>query len=343
MMTHSFLKARAVCMLALGLAVIAAPSAQARKVAYETFHGEWKVIEEGSWPRHPNKAAGTEPVRTAGVSFDVTYLDVVNNNNIGFDDPTQGTARRNVLNAVFAYIGAQIQSAVILEVEVQPSFTNGGADGPTLASAGTLFFTGPPGFQRGFSLEHVVTGIDPGTFDPDITVTVDFGFNWNSTLDPPAPGEQDLFSVLLHELTHGLAFVSLTDQNGNSEIGTRVFSFLDNEFYTGNGTKIWNASGFLQVPANAFTGGQNGVFYRGTNGVQVFGGFIPIFAPGVYLDGSSISHWDTSISPIPVMNPSFAAGTQRREWLRFEKAALADLGYVIDFSGNAARHWEVLQ
>ena len=149
----------------------------------------------------------------AGLTFNVTYEDLEANggagNGVGFDDPTLGAARRATVAAVFDYIEATLDVSTgamsTLTYNFELSETDGG--GP-LASAGTSYSVTTSSYQPGVLFQNAETGGSPSG---DMGFArFDFGRNWNNGLGAPAASQFDLFTVVLHEVTHSLGFASLS-------------------------------------------------------------------------------------------------------------------------------------
>ena len=170
-----------------------------------------------------------------------------------------------------------------------------------------------------------------------IDVTMDFGRNWNSDhTQTTQAGEYDLFSVLLHELTHGLGILSLTTSNGTPQFSGKL-STWDNFIYSsGDGEKLWDAAAVPRfnttIMGQRLTG--QGAFnlldFRGPNTVCTFGSNPLIYSPNPFESGSSTSHWEDIIGPTePVMDPTIFIGTEKRTYQPYEIQALTDLGYNV--------------
>jgi hypothetical protein len=296
----------------------------AKEWAYKDIDGTWKIIDSKDYPQ-PKVAP--EHIKANAIASTVTYLDT--GTGFGFDDPTLGAARKATIDAVLQYIGTVITNPGALDVEFQVS-TNTGTG--FLAFAGPFYPTSTPGFFPGTAFEHITTGIDPDNAIPDIRVTVNFGYPWNSEVDNPGPGEYDLFSVMLHELTHGLGILSNTNSTGASAVSggnPGVFTTFDDLLQTGNGKDLWTTGGTFNGTASDLTGGDAGVFYSGANAVQTYGSKPPIYTPAAFAQGSSISHWATSIAGGAVMVPSISIGTKKRIYAQVESATFKDLGYQV--------------
>ena len=314
---------------AIGATAMSGFAADDRKVAYRVGEDEWRVIDPNDWPQYPNARPRILRGRQ-GATYNITYLDVVNTTGYGFDDPTDGATRRATFDSVVAYIDTIIGDSGTADIQVQTSESD--ASG-FLAAAGPFFFNGPDGFQNGTAFTHLSTGADPSGAIPDMVVTVDFGYTWNSGLGAPAGGEFDLFSVLLHEVTHGLGILSLADADGGSKINENnpgvsgVFSVLDSYLERGGGAKVlYLAGGVINADAVDIT--SDDIVFTGPLTSGTYGSDPAIYAPNPYQSGSSISHWDLSASPTAVMVPSIAAGAEKRTYDSYEISALYDLGYA---------------
>jgi len=269
-----------------------------------------------------------------GITWNITYVDGAG---VGFNDATFGAARKATLDAVLVYIDSVLGETGTCDIEVDAS--EFGGDG-FLAAAGTSFF-GSPTYQGGTALTHITTGTDPNPGGPEISMVVDFGYPWHLGTGPipGSPTQFDLFSVLLHEITHGLGILSLTnDGTGASQI-PGVYTKWDELLYqTSNNTRVWNAGGTYQ--ASSLTGGNNTIDFRGAAAAAIFGTspYAPIYTPGPFEGGSSVSHWQlvAPISSDAVMRPAITNNVENRTYEPFEIGALQDLGYDLEASSLPA-------
>lgn len=336
---------RLILILVLALGLLGLPSAsQARRVGYRDGNGNWRVIDSSQWTGTKTfPAEGGPRLAGTGPVFDVTFDDVTQHDGRGFDDPSQGSTRRATISAVFSYISTKLTDSGHCQVEFMPSETDGSG---FLAAAGPFFDVSAP-FTSGFAFAHITTGTDPDPTIPDIQATVDFGWNWNSGTGASTANQSDLYSVLLHELTHGLGLISLTAPDGTSSFSpNKVFSVWDKFLFTGNGKQLWSGTGNFLGSASDLLGHDGGIRFHGPKAVSVYGGgYPPIYAPDPYEDGSSIGHWDDKTVKGPaVMTHAISFGEQKRTYAPFELQALADIGYHLATPPkNAARHWELFQ
>jgi len=313
-----------VATISLGMGPLSPMSAES--LYTKDFEGNWIEVDPREWN------LGKDPVafqpKTTALSYTVSHNDA--GTGYGFDDPVYGPARLATVNAVLEYIDSAILDEGRVDVEFNRSRIDG--SGTALASAGSFYPSHPPSFQPGRAFTHIVTGVDPNPSLPDIQVTVDFGYTWNSETDDPGTLEFDFFSVMLHEITHGLGILSLVGPDGTSEItGTNpgVFSTFDRFLETGNGKTLFDFAGqFLGTPSD-LVGGGNGVYFQGFAAIDFLGDAPRIHAPNPWRDGSSLGHFSAVNSVNSVMLPSISSGIKRRSYRPYELGVLHDLGYQV--------------
>ena len=323
---------------AVGVFVPWMPAAHAEPLVYYAPHAGPPVILDsenlGSFAKIAGPpqaiATGTKSAKAGNIAFNLTFADVTSNTNVGFDDPALGATRQLTALTVANYLNDVLNASTgaVIDIDFKVSQTDGGG---FLASAGTFWFSSPNQYNGGFTWTHITTGVDPLAGTADIQCTVDFGYTWNSDFGAPTGSEYDLASVLLHEFTHGLGFVSLADANGNSSISggsPGVFSFLTDQLMRQTGSlDLWNSSfAFAGSSADLRS---NDVYFTGSNATTANGGTNPrIYAPGTFSTGSSLSHWNTTTFPNSVMKHAIAAGTTTREYEPFEIGFLQDIGFA---------------
>ncbi|MCB9769148.1 MAG: hypothetical protein H6752_13205 [Candidatus Omnitrophica bacterium] len=310
-------------MLALGLTT----HSQAEILVTKTFNGDWIQVDSTEWDKGKNPVGFTPKGTTLG--YTVVHNDA--GTGVGFDDPIYGPDRLATVNAVLDYIDSILLDDGQLDVEFDQSLVDDTQS--ILASAGPFFPSGPNGVEPGRAFTHITTGIDPSPSVPDIHVTVNFGFKWNSETDDPAGDEFDLYSVLLHELTHGLGFLSLIDSDGTSKItktNPGVYATFDLYLRTGGGKILMSPSGEFLGTAMDITGRDGGVFFHGGSATGLLGSIPGILAPFTWRPGSSLSHWASSNPGQSVMISGLPSGVKRRLYFPYELGALYDLGYQVD-------------
>ncbi|HSF56803.1 MAG TPA: hypothetical protein VLD83_01905 [Candidatus Binatia bacterium] len=170
-------------------------------------------------------------------------------------------------------------------------------------------------------------------FNSAIGTTCPFPIVWYYGLDGNPPGGLlDFVTVVLHELAHGLGFVSFV----NLATGARLLE-LDDVFSRNledhsTATLYPEMTNAERVNASQNTGNLHWV---GANvvaaGSRLIGGVHPsghvqMFAPNPQQSGSSVSHFDTAATPDELMEP-FYAGPKDNIGLTSE--LFRDLGWVI--------------
>ena len=279
----------------------------------------------------------------AQINYNFTFTDVVNGSGFGFDDPSQGAARRQTVIDAAAYIATILDGRATVNLTWNASLNNSGSG--VLASFGPNGFANQPGsFQNGAVYQRIRTNTRPFT-GADGSGQVNFGHPWYTGPVGGLPGSQfDLYSVALHEMTHGHAFLSLTNSNGSGLLGNTpgtadIYSAYDMFLQRGNsvgGSTLLNSNKSFNTFATFNTGlvstltnGNNtstGLFYGGQYTVEVFGAPAPLYAPSTYSPGSSTSH-DNTTSPAGVMNFSIGNGVARRTFQPYEIAMMLDYGF----------------
>ncbi|WP_298117220.1 T9SS type A sorting domain-containing protein [Flavobacterium sp.] len=137
--------------------------------------------------------------------------------------------------------------------------------------------------------------------------------NWNLDLSAnPPPLTKDLYTVVLHEVTHALGIVSLIDANGNSTLGNGSFNY-----YTRYDTFLRDSNGINLITNNTTCEMYNYTFTNNVNilhpncsnpsGLQspniiadetddcnttIRFNNLPVYRPTCFENGSSLSHFE---------------------------------------------------
>ncbi|NNL85357.1 MAG: hypothetical protein HKP27_06870, partial [Myxococcales bacterium] len=200
-----------------------------------------------------------------------------------------------------AILGSFFDHTATIQVAVTSENSGTGA----LASAGPEFFGF---FQNGFGNRGVpgtkiLGGADANNADPDASLTIDFGYDWDFD-DTVGALSFDFKSTIMHELTHAIGFLSTINEDG-----TNLFSPLQTagtpaewipfDQFVGDATGVlidpitfaldvarWNAASV------GGTGAGNGLFFWGPNAMAAHGGPVPLYSPNPWQDGSSGGHLD---------------------------------------------------
>jgi hypothetical protein len=261
----------------------------------------------------------------------------------GFNDPTPATPvggnpgmtlgqqRAQLFNVAAALWGAEIDSTVPTRIAAQFNPLACAPGGATAASAGpgsAILITGggiggPGGTIFPVALANKLTNDDQNGAAAEITATVNSaidsgclgaGARFYYGFDGATPvGQFNLLVVLLHELGHGLGFLSLVNgTTGNYPFPTNdVFARFQFDRSTGRNWAQMSAAERVVSATNA-----NNVLWTGSN-VRIASGFltaardvdgrVEMFTPNPFNVGSSISHWNSTASPNLLMEPTLSA------------------------------------
>lgn len=283
---------------------------------------------------HRASKAGTGALKTdgaeSGTVFNVTFLDVVNDNDKGFDDPELGETRRNTLLKAFAYYSGLIENEGVVDIEIQESFS---ANFQPFAVSAPYFFSSY-GFNDGLVVKHLTSGFDPAGGIADGFIKFNFIYNYNYNINAtPASNQYDFYTVALHEILHVLGFTSFCGPTGNSQSGTaNVYTSFDKFLMVQEGQPFFETSGqgaeTVIAPYNPDYVQNNQMLFKANEGLLA-----PIYSPGSY-SGSSIDHFDNarSSSGDYVMHPSLSKGVKLHELHYDEAYTLSQLGYSVNLS-----------
>ncbi len=271
------------------------------------------------------------------IEFTVTFED---EEGVGFRDSERGEQRSATVFAVLDYLDKVIKApGGHLDLVLGKSELDG-KDG--LAATGTVFPL-EDGFYDSAAFVNLTKGNDHFEGMPDVLTVVDFGYAWHDSPEPLEIGlysRYDLFSVLLHEFTHGLGVTSLAQANGQSafEVGenpVKTFSRWNQLMSAENGqATLWLGSppSFEYKDESIFEGGGSSVVFHGRHAGGTLGVFPPLYTNSSFAPGKSLSHWQDRdpIPENPVMEHSRGRNESVRVYLDFELQALGDLGYTLE-------------
>ena len=199
-------------------------------------------------------------------------------------------------------------------------------------SPDVLGSTGAPAvlFQNGVYrvLAHANQWVDEDISPSSYAIQMKFNsdFKWYYGTDGrPGTGQQDLVSVLLHELCHGLGFADTVDPStGSYGYGTGEYPSLFDTFLYYNGSRLTALSASQRKAALT----SNALYFDGPNAKAANGGNrIKIHSPSTYNEGSSGSHWawDVPFSSTTFMRYAYAYPFHT--FTDIKKGAMKDLGW----------------
>ncbi len=199
------------------------------------------------------------------------------------------------------------------------------------------FTSNSPGYYGTVVQTNIITGTDANGSATDSQIGMNFAYPW--ALGDTVPSSQyDFQSVATHELFHTLGMMTGLGSNPGSI--DRNWTTYDSYLATVDGTAVigpnyvWNATYTPNL-----TGGNGGLFFNGPNAVAAYGGLIPLYTPGTWTSGSSLTHLDPADAPpgtTYLMDPADGRGIGVRTPTPVELAILEDLGYTVYQPGGYA-------
>lgn len=233
--------------------------------------------------------------------INITFVDGAGE---GFNDPTYGAQRI----AAFEY-AVQLweqQLALTANIEVEANFNPMGGD----MTSAILGFGSPEYAVQNFSGAPQTgtlyvgaeanqlhgSDVQPGNIEISITFNSDVDnptvlgtVDWYYGTDAMPGSDIDFVRTALHELGHGLGFLSLMDGNGEFFGSPDIFSRQLRQGATIAGTDLvtmTNAQRALAITSDdLYWKGQAVIEENGNQAAKMY-------APGTFAAGASISHWD---------------------------------------------------
>jgi len=262
--------------------------------------------------------AGTDPVTTTTAKPAAKNLEFKSKFEVKYNNFPEW-AKKEVQSAIDVW-SANFKSSVVISVDASWGRSNSWG---VLGSArpGSFFsaFSGAPDPSLWYSsaAANALAGKDLDKANPEIIIQVNSGATWNTRGDrTPSPTEYDLESVFIHEVGHGLGFLSNDAYDpfyglGSLDQPTPFDAYLQ----TADGRRLAD----LPTPSRELgTALTSSLVWSGPLGVKANGGIKPkMYTPSRYESGSSTSHLDEatfSKSDLDsVMTPSLDPGEIFRE------------------------------
>ncbi len=271
---------------------------------------------------------------------------------------TLGQQRLNVFQHAAKLWEAVVGSNIPIIVEAQFSPLTCSANSAVLGSAGptTIFQNFPrvpirntwyaASLANSLSDSDLSAGADISTtFNSDIDNNCFNGGNWYYGLDGNNPnGTLELLSVVLHEIGHGLGFLTFVDISTGAKFNgdNDVFMLNLEDHSAGQTWDLLDDAGRLSsatdTPDLHWTGSNvTSLISNYTGGVDQ--GHIRMYAPSTLSAGSSVSHFSNALSPNELMEP-FSTGPKSGPGLALPLlqdigwSAFADAGPVLAILGD---------
>ena len=243
----------------------------------------------------------------------------------GNSGTTLGQQRLIAVQHAEATWGALLGSAVDIRVQVAFNPLTCGGGSAALGSAGPINtaanFTGAPQPDTWYAsaLANALAGIDidPGGNDINMTISSNLdtgclsgvsGFYYGLDGNRPA-GTIDLQPVLVHELAHGLGFLTFVNLSTGAKPSGFDDAYMRNLEDHSLGL-LWPNMTNAQRATSAIDNGD--LHFIGSHVVAVSGfltagrnasGHVQLYAPTTLANGSSVSHFDTVLTPDELMEP----------------------------------------
>lgn len=244
-----------------------------------------------SWPQAAAVNSGFS------VTFDATHTAPADVQSIVL------AAAANWDNALATTAAGPVEIAVIWRDMGSPSLL--GSAGPNgLYASGSLptnsFYPAP--------LANTLLGTDVnGSATPELTVNLNSTQNWYVGTGAPGGGQIDLYSVVLHEIGHGLGFLGSGSVNNDPGPDPTLDdpSFVFDRAVTHGGTPLLS------------TANPDSLLESDNLHIQISNGLDEkLYAPPSWQEGSSFSHFDEGSSPAgtsgALMTPSIASAQTER-------------------------------
>jgi hypothetical protein len=265
----------------------------------------------------------------------------VNAAGVGFNDPTPaapvtgnsgttlGQQRLNAFAAAAAYWANRLATTINVTVSAQMVSLSCSPTFGTLGAAGAAdFFADFPNAPRAdtwypSALANKLAGFDLDTGAPEISarfnsnvgsLTCLTGLTWWYGVGGTPPAKSiSFYETVRHELGHGLGFLTIVDPSSGSRFGGLDDAFMLFLEDHSTGKKWFQMSNLERATSARDTGDLHwtGPVAVAASSVLTAGrhpsGHIQMYAPSGVELGSSVSHWDTALTPDELMEPNATA------------------------------------
>lgn len=275
---------------------------------------------------------------------------------------TLGQARLQVFQRAAALWGAKLSSSQVIYVNASFSVLS------CSSSSGLLGWANPNAFFKNFNntpkrdvyypaaLANALAGKRVDGSNPlaapssaDIQAQFNSAVDGNSGclrgvgfyygLDNNPGNKMDLLDIVMHEMGHGLGFVSFVDDGtgqGSDSSAPNQLGIYDQFLYDETQGKYWTQLSSAQRLSSAtdeghlvWNGGNvNGGLSGMTAGVTA-ARHLRLYAPSPVESGSSVSHWDDGVAPNLLMQPFASASIKASLGVDLSTCAMADMGWPI--------------
>lgn len=274
-----------------------------------------------------------------GVKFEIVYTDP---EGTGFLDPEAGPARQAAMAASLAAWSAVLQGTVPVVVQARMEVPED-PDSTLLASAGPAEFYDVEGRLLPSSLASQVNQSRLAADRPDIEVVVNQKHDWDYAVDGvAAEGKPSFVYTMIHEVGHGLGFLSSFEVETGALLNPQPFPF---DVFMNRGSEGHRP--LTERPTDQVIDDltSNDLFFSGPLATDASRRsivplpMVKLFAPNPYEPGSSNSHVDQETYAdfkVGLMAPKdFGSGTDKIDILTL--GIMADMGYKLIEGAVTAR------
>jgi hypothetical protein len=283
-------------------------------------------------------AFGLALLLLAAVPAGAATITIMNTNvaGVGFNDLTPvapvagnpgitlGQQRLNVFMAAAAYWSNRLSSSVPITVSAKMTALSCTAQSALLGQAGpgsfwSDFANGRPSTWYAKALANALSGVDQ---DSSAEIGAQFstnlynnpaclgGIHWDYSIGGPALANTlPFYQTVLHELAHGLGFLTIVDlpSGALAQGQDDVFELFLEDHSTG---KNWGEMTNNERKASSKDTGDLhwvGPHVVASSSILSAGrhpsGHVQMYAPSTLQQGSSVSHWDTALTPDELLEP----------------------------------------
>ena len=271
---------------------------------------------------------------TTGVTaatFEIIYTDAAGT---GFLDPAKGPARRGAMIATVAAWSAVLQGTVPIVIQASMKAPEN-PESTTLASAGPVDFATIDGRLVPTALAWQLRGGRLAASTVDIEVSVNPNIDWDYAANgAAAPNKPSFVYTMIHEVGHGLGFLSTFDLETGAMLNPLPTPF---DVFINRGSSSRNpltSRSSTQVKEDLIGGD---LFFSGPKTTEASARsirplpMVKLFAPNPYEPGSSTSHVDQETYAdfkVGLMAPKdFGSGTDKIDILTLD--VMEDMGYKL--------------
>lgn len=186
------------------------------------------------------------------------------------------------------------------------------------------------------ALANAISGQRLNGTNPDITLKINSNINWNYDHTIPPHGRYDLLTVVLHEIAHGLGFVSSFDLTEDKKIkwGIENQPFVFDKYLEDrDGNGLINPSHYTNQTEKLYTAVTGAATYLALEKEPK----VAIHAPSPFVQGVSLSHFGNNSwqrdRDDELMHPSISSGWYARRIGQNTLATMFQIGWAVNLEG----------